>query len=68
MLTAMECLNLQGAPANVNTANLLRIASVMVIIYYAITDKTEGIIRLNSSKQHHAPELANPLKNYSIAV
>jgi hypothetical protein len=39
----------------------------MHIIYYAITDRTDGIILLNSSKQHHAPELARPLKNFSMA-
>ena len=30
---------------------------------YAITDKTSIFILLNSSKQHHAPALAKPLKN-----
>jgi hypothetical protein len=33
-----------------------------------MTDNTDGIIRLNSSKQHQAPELASPLKNLSIAL
>jgi len=31
--------------------------------YWAITESTSILIRLNSSKQAHAPALANPLKN-----
>ena len=33
--------------------------------YQAITDKTSILIRLNSSKQIHAPHDANPLKNFA---
>ena len=32
--------------------------------YYAMTDNTSKRILLNSSKQHQAPEAANPLKNF----
>jgi len=31
---------------------------------YAMTLNTSILILLNSSKQHHAPALANPLKNF----
>jgi hypothetical protein len=34
-----------------------------VNIYYAITDSTSASIRLNSSKLHHDPDEAKPLKN-----
>jgi hypothetical protein len=33
-----------------------------------MTDNTYRSIRLNSSKQHHEPELANPLKNFLMAI
>ncbi len=37
-------------------------------IYCATTERTSGSILLNSSKQHHEPVLANPLKNLNIAI
>jgi hypothetical protein len=36
--------------------------------YYAITDNTSILIRLNSSKHAHAPALANPLKNLPTII
>lgn len=38
----------------------------IVSSYYAITDKTSTSIRLNSSKQDHAPCCAKPLNNLDI--
>jgi len=56
-----------SSPSKINVYFLSFIAFYIVITYYAITDKTSKSIRLNSSKQHHAPEEANPLKNLLIA-
>jgi hypothetical protein len=36
--------------------------------YWAITDSTSMLIRLNSSKQAQAPEAANPLKNFPTII
>ena len=41
-------------------------ANWIVIICYAITESTSKSILLNSSKQHHAPQLVSPLKNLLI--
>lgn len=40
----------------------------MVVICWATTDKTSTSIRLNSSKQAQAPELARPLRNLPMAM
>jgi len=34
--------------------------------YWAMTESTSTLMRLNSSKQHHAPEADRPLKNLAI--
>ena len=46
-------------PTSVRTCTAL----TMQRICWATTDKTSNSIRLNSSKQAHAPDEANPLKN-----
>ena len=42
------------------------LAFLIVRICCAITDNTSISIRLNSSKQHHAPDWAKPEKNFPI--
>ena len=42
------------------------LAFLMVMSCWAITDKTSMSIRLNSSKQHQAPDCARPLKKRPI--
>ena len=43
------------------------IAVCIVSTCWAITERTYKSILLNSSKQHHPPDWANPLKNFLIA-
>ena len=50
-------------PSNSNVSTWSWTALWMDKICCATTDNTSNSILLNSSKQAHAPELANPLKN-----
>lgn len=42
------------------------LAFLMVMSCWAMTDRTSMSIRLNSSKQHQAPDCAKPLKKRPI--
>ena len=54
-------------PSKSNMVIFAALARYIVRIYYAMTDNTSKSIRLNSSKQAHAPEDARPLKNLAMA-
>jgi len=63
MLIAQDWTKDNWVPSKLNDLRFSRIACWIWNTWVAMTDKTAGSIRLNSSKQHHEPLDARPLKN-----
>ena len=68
MKTQKVGVTLMVDPSNSIYSSLLALAPKSYNNYYAMTDKTSILIRLNSSKQHQAPAEAKPLKNLPTKV
>lgn len=68
MLMAHEGMRMISSPSKLNIFFFYRMADWMVRTCWAMTERTSKSILLNSSKQHQAPELANPLKNFLMAM
>ena len=57
-----------SVPSNMNLLTPWLMATWMLWICWAITESTSSSMRLNSSKQAHAPAWAKPLKNLPMAL
>ena len=68
MKTQNVGLSLIKDSSNVNSSSPVAFAPNNYNNYCAITDSTSILIRLNSSKQAHAPADASPLKNLPTII